>query len=360
MPTAPATCPGPVTQLAVARSRYLLVDLGRLAAAYAIVWLHTARSTTMVLSVSWTRFAVPFFAATAAYLVVIGATRAPQRTLAEYLPARLRRVFGPFIVWNLVYLAFKWAKWRALPEQPNDFPWAEILVFGSAYHLWFLPFIGLVSLALFAAARVAMLTRARGLVIGGLSLVGCGIAMCAGSVSAGPATGADASTWSAWPAWSFAWNCLPATLWGAALALANSHGVSGDVFSGKRRPGAQAFAWLTFALLEVCLAWYGRQVLLENLAGLALLYAALGLRVGRDDAPRRLRLANVAAVCGTLAMGVYLAHVLIIKTCEAIATRCQTPITPALDVSVFLLAAGGGTGLAWLLGRWKCTRWLLG
>ena len=53
-----------------------------------------------------------------------------------------------------MYLAFKLVKKTLAPEQPNDFGGWEMLIWGGAYHLWFLPFMLLVSLAVFPAVRL--------------------------------------------------------------------------------------------------------------------------------------------------------------------------------------------------------------
>ena len=79
--------------------------------------------------------------------------RKPERTFVEYGCSRFLRIYLPFLAWSAVYLGFKAAKSRLLPDQPNDFPGIEILWTGSFYHLWFMPFILLVSLAAFLVAK---------------------------------------------------------------------------------------------------------------------------------------------------------------------------------------------------------------
>src|SRR6201999_3637227 len=58
-----------------------------------------------------------------------------------------------------IYLAFKGAKSMALPDQPNDFPGWEFLWTGSFYHLWFMPFILVVSLLAFVLAQAVVARR---------------------------------------------------------------------------------------------------------------------------------------------------------------------------------------------------------
>ncbi len=63
------------------------------------------------------------------------------------------RIYVPFLAWSVVYLVFKGAKALLLPGEPNDFPGVEFLWLGSFYHLWFMPFMLLVTLGVFCLAR---------------------------------------------------------------------------------------------------------------------------------------------------------------------------------------------------------------
>src|SRR4051794_7968088 len=130
-----------------------MFDFARLVAIYSIVWLHTLRSPALI---SWTvlgRFAVPFFAAGAAFFVVDGLRRQPARPLGEYALGRVRRIYLPFLAWSGIYLVFKWVKSAVLPDQPNDFPGISALWTGTFFHLWFMPFVLLATLAVFVVGR---------------------------------------------------------------------------------------------------------------------------------------------------------------------------------------------------------------
>jgi len=88
-------------------------------------------------------------------LGISGVWRKPERTFAAYGRSRFLRIYVPFLVWSALYLGFKVVKSRFLPDQPNDYPGIEILWTGSFYHLWFMPFILMVSLAAFVVAKMA-------------------------------------------------------------------------------------------------------------------------------------------------------------------------------------------------------------
>ncbi len=149
----PVTVVSRPAKSAAINSRIAWLDFTRLAAAYSIVWLHTPRSPQLT---HWTvlgRFAVPFFTAGAVFFVIDGLRRQPQCTLREYTVNRFRRIYVPFLAWSLIYLVFKAGKKLALPDEPNDFSGIEVLWTGTYWHLWFMPFILLVTLGAFAMGQ---------------------------------------------------------------------------------------------------------------------------------------------------------------------------------------------------------------
>ena len=116
------------------------------------------------------------------------------------------------------------------------------------------------------------------------------------------------------------------------------------------RPGVTVIAIAAFLGLIGLLATVGRNTLIENLCGLTFLVAALQPCSTKWIAP--------LAQFGSLAYGIYLCHLLVIKTFEALAAKVHFPITWSLDVAIFFLAAIGSTLLAWSLSRSTRTRWL--
>src|SRR5689334_24487348 len=74
------------------RIRLPVLDVMRLLAAVAIVWLHTVTSPRLGPSVDpLTRFAVPFFTAGAVFLLMESVRRDPRRKWLSYAASRLRR-----------------------------------------------------------------------------------------------------------------------------------------------------------------------------------------------------------------------------------------------------------------------------
>lgn len=322
----------------VAQSRRAMIDVARLAAAYGIIWLHTPRFDALAASRSIGRFAVPFFVFSTVFFVFEGLARRPERTFGQYARARFLRIYLPFMAWSAIYLAFKVVKGFLLPEQPNDYPGVEILWTGGFYHLWFLPFILVVSLLAFVTAK-ATADRGRVELAVAVAAAVAGIVLAV-TPTPGPIlrTGAFAGCVA---------DALPAVCWALALGIA------------VRRPSARflespaaTMAGLLLAVASTAWVWrFGDAKLPATLAGLGVMVAALG--------PARTAWIGRLAKLGPLAYGIYLGHMLFIKVLEALAVALDAPVTWQLDVTVFFIAAASSTLLAWALSRRRQMRWLV-
>ena len=107
---------------------------------------------------------------------------------------------------------------------------------------------------------------------------------------------------------------------------------------------------LAAVALTLSLGTLGRNSRAENLSGIALLVFTLG----DWTSPLLERIARL----GPLAYGIYLSHLLFIKTLEAVQAKLHVPLSLTAALAIFVLAAAGSTLLAWLLSRWRATRWL--
>jgi surface polysaccharide O-acyltransferase-like enzyme len=338
-----ATLPAAVIQPAKSPkgvARLAWFDVARLFAAYAIVWLHTVHCEALGPWSVLGRFAVPFFAAGSVFFVIDRLRRQPQRGLQEYTINRLRRIYLPFLAWSAIYLLFKLVKFAALPDQPNDFPGIEVLWTGTFWHLWFMPFILVVTWGVFVFSRTIIGRPER-------EWIGCAIGLLAGAaiaVSPPPAQVAANRGFLL-----LAWQAMPAVCWGWAFALAISAGAPGlTKIVNHRLTSAAALA--LFAALVAWLAVFGRNTLVENLSGMVLLVAAL-----QPSAPESIsRIGRFGAV----AFGIYLSHPLFTKTLEAVAAKLHVATTWQLDLTIFTIAALGSTALSWALAQHRSTRWL--
>jgi surface polysaccharide O-acyltransferase-like enzyme len=324
MPDAPAT-------------NYPNLDAARVLAAYAVIWIHTARCPEMMPSVALGRFAVPFYLAAAVLLIIQGARRGRQRRFLAYLGHRSRRLLLPFAAWSGLYLLLKAIKYVALPNQPNDFPGAEALLVGTAYHLWFLPFLFAVSVVVYWLGALLSTPRTRGPVLVVALVSGLGW-----SLLPVPTTSPR------WEAVQFMWLALPGVCWAVVLATVWT-------YWPERRRHTSWWRGLAVLLWTAATCWLwstARQPLAEAMAGLAFLCLAL------DE--RTLRGAAWLGQFAPLAYGVYLSHLLWIKIGEAVFQHIGQPRTAAADLALFALVAWLSTVTAWLLSRWQRTRWLLG
>ena len=273
-----------------------MFDAARLLAAYSIVWLHTPRSEGLAHWSLLGRFAVPFFSAAAVFFVVDGLRRNPDRSLREYTANRLRRIYVPFLAWSAIYLVFKWIKEIAAPEQANVFPGIEALWTGTFFHLWFMPFVLVATLATFVVARRIIGNRAREM----KACVALGLAGLAIAVVQPPSIVAADTGFLL-----LAWQTLPAVCWGIAVAMVYGNGLqrisssaivraSNKMISEKgtvpfcsadsAKSGQSSiimldavsrFSAAAFIIAMGLLCAVGRNTLLENVAGMLLLVAAL-------------------------------------------------------------------------------------
>lgn len=318
--------------------RRVSLDLARLLAVYAIVWIHTPRSEMLTGATSLARFAIPFFVFAAIFFVFESLRRHPERTFARYFRSRFLRIYVPFLAWSGIYLLFKGAKSLLLPEQPNEYPGIEILWIGSFYHLWFMPFILAVSLVAFLVAKMVLPWRRLGQIV---AMLCWAVAILLASLPL-PMTPSEASREYLF----LIFNATPAVLMGIGLAI-----LSGPLSKLFEHRGATLFGLLLFLGATVAVFCLGRGRLLETFAGLGFMLISL--------AP--LQSASLArfAKLGRLAYGIFLSHLLLIKVAEAVASKIKISTSWEVDLGIFLLAVVGSTFLAWLLSRSSRTRWLV-
>jgi len=328
----------PPTEADASAPRRAMIDLVRLVAAYGIVWLHTPRAPGLEASRALGRFAVPFFIFCAVYLVFEGLRRDPRRTFVQYARARFLQIYVPFLAWSGVYLSFKLTKRLLVPEQPNDFPGIEILWVGGFYHLWFMPFILVVSLLAFMLGKMTVARNRLELTVGAAaSVAGLLLAITPTVRIIAPD---DVSG-------RLAVDALPAVCWAVALGVL------------LRRPAGRCLegpiaAIVGLALATGATAWmwrFGDAKLAATLGGLGFMLVAL--------VPVRLPCIARLARLGPLAYGIYLSHMLFIKILEALAAYWGAHVTWQLDVGVFVAAAGLSTFLAWGLSRWPRKRQII-
>jgi surface polysaccharide O-acyltransferase-like enzyme len=303
----------------------------RLVAALAVIWIHVPCSPELAWTTVFCRFAVPLFVASAAHFAVRAAYK--PHTSREYLLARVQRIYLPLLAWSGIYLLFKLAKARLLPDQPNDFPGVELLWTGGAYHLWFMPLVLGVCGASFLAARAVCKWKS-GTIAMVLPAVIAGLA-----ISLIPAPTSDAAL-------KLMWEALPAGIVGFAIGIADK--------SWKWLPMssvAQLACLILIAIIVGGEAIYGRQMTAEAMLGALLLCLALS--------PTATSLEQTLAPLGRLAIGIYFVHLLWIKIVEALANKLHFEATWQLDFLTLAATSTLAVATALLLARHRATAWLV-
>lgn len=342
--------------------RNLGLDTARVGAALGTVWIHSVQSEQMAPWGEVGRFAVPFFALTAAILLVEALYADPARGYRSYVGQRIRRLYAPFALWTGVYLLARALKHAVLHAgEPIAFH-PSILLNGSAHHLWFLPALALWTIVSFPLVKWVINHRRI-------------------SKQAGAALFVAAAAWAWWYSpptevapgvvglaqWKGVYHALhaldpglpyfadqnlrrfPCFLAGIAIAL----------FFGplqRLRDGIQTTsAWTGVFCTAACMievAQIGRNSLLAMIAGIGWTIAAYG-----RWSPRWVL--RVIGPLGRLSFGVYLVHVLLCEGVQAVGKRAGVPNTWWFDVAIFALSVAGSLALTWALRRFALTRWMV-
>lgn len=322
--------------------RIVMLDVCRLLAAVAVVWIHVPESASLLPWAAISRFAVPFFVAASVLTAFGTAYHHPTRPFYGYLRDRSFRIYLPFLIWSTIYLVARLSKeWILGAETSLDFR-LSLLWTGTSAQMWFLPYILVVNLAAFALARVLYFRRSCF-----VWLTAAGV-LVLGVIASIPAP-EPIRTLFGWGGVTFynGWNALPAAVWGACFAI---------VF--QRYPRLRRST--TVALLGLCLLiasqgyvrWTGRSSLFENLAGVGCLMLAMAPWSG--NALRRI------GALGGLSFGVYLAHMLFVEGFQSVGHAVGIPVSVPFDLVVFALSILGSTALAVALSRTALGRIAMG
>lgn len=132
--------------------RFEAVDLAKLAATAAVVWIHVTNCDESREFLPLCRFAVPFFTCAAVYFV-LHKVSSESASFGTYCLQRARRLYLPFMLWSGVYLAARYLKHAIAGAGSPIVLSPAMLLNGTTHHLWFLPFICLVSIATFGLAK---------------------------------------------------------------------------------------------------------------------------------------------------------------------------------------------------------------
>jgi fucose 4-O-acetylase-like acetyltransferase len=340
-----------------------MLDALRFMGAIAVIWQHSANSTASVPWHGLGTWGVPFFAAAAMFFLFEGVRRNPMRPFGSYALARVRRIYVPFAIWSVLYLLFRWTKHLVVDPQRTPRIVPSMFISGTAHHLWFLPFLMLVSICASPIAKWTVAARWRCLPVATICIIaGACIAYlplmpsvinpnAAQITDIAAIASAPEPPASAFPPWVWhlarspfgylanrTWYALPAVLWGTALgALA---GVIGKFMRSNALFGAAAAVLFVLAIaMEIRGLLPPR--LADNFAGALLVIVGLMPWTGQ--------IIRALAKQGAAAYAIYLVHLAYL---EAIMTILQKEMHMtegmSMDLEVFALS----TIISLFIGQW--------
>jgi peptidoglycan/LPS O-acetylase OafA/YrhL len=325
------------------------LDAARFLAALGVIWIHVCQSPA---TVEWSilgRFAVPFFAATAGFLLVASLADASKTRLRHFLRGRITRLYVPFLIWSAGYVLMKACKVHFLGDPQTDLPGWEFFYVGGAYHLWFIPFLIIASQLVFVLNWFASGDR-RGIQMGlAMLVVGATVAwqLTRWNLEPGPA--------------AFMLEALPGLLWGAGLAWAtraeSARGPRRDAFGD----GMQAIitSSIAFGVCLIASALAGRSIMLENASGVALLIFALATHRWTTRSAALGRIVHPLGQLGQVSLGIYFAHLMVIKVGESLLPIIGADTEWGRVAFLATAATVVSTSVAVLAAKSPRTRWLV-
>lgn len=336
----------------VTAERLVGLDSVRAVAALGIIWLHSGRSAAWEASQlgDLGRWGSSFLNLIAGFFLVVTLARWCARNagtgVGRYALHRIARLGAPFVIWSLIYLASRYANYFLFGKVTSlSIDWT-ILVYGTTYHLWFLPYLIAISLLTLPLAAWAIQSVARCRVAAGIAIA------CALCVIVLPT-----------PSW------LPER--GSVESLATS------VYS---RSPSFLFG-LALGLLHLSNVRFRVSTLMAGILGGTALFAA-GCATVSPNHELTMVWCRVTAICafvlgmglwsrhdsgalvqwlgrlGQLGFGVYLCHVLFLEGALAAASALHIPATILRDIGVFAVTVPASFGLAWMMRHTVFGRWL--
>lgn len=315
------------------------IDQARFLAAAGVVWIHSLRSESLQPLKEIGRFAVPFFVILTILLTMQGVDRSPSRSFKEFVAQRFQRLYLPMILWSFAYLALKCVKLVVQPNAPNDFPGISFFWGGTAYHLWFIPFMFVICLATFMMRKISIQTNRS---IRGISWL---LVVTAFSIAFAlpefPLAHLD-------PGLEWMWRATPATLLG--IALFNFSGTQTSAFElSPKMCGLAIFVGGLALLLSVL---QPDQLALQTIAGLMFFAVVF-------NAPSQLDSCTWLTHLGRLSMGIYFSHLLLVKVGEIFFDRFSFLHPEATDLLLFATSLLGSIAISFVLYRSEKTKWLV-
>ena|SRR5688572_6296620 len=317
--------------------RSTAVDIVKLVAAAAVVWIHVTACEQSRELLPLCRFAVPFFTCAAVYFALHKAQSARNSSLLAYSVQRARRLYLPFLVWGVLYLLVRLLK-HHFTGSGSPIVWSPALLLnGSAHHLWFLPFVCVLSIVAFTLSKRFGLPKAQDRGLWSLTFILLGVAL---ALTSCPVTIQPTEV----PLTYFvdhAWDALPSAFFGAALFFLLSV-IAPDV----------GLRWGVLFAGVICLGLefvHDDYLLFPHLAGAAFLF----FTVTQPHRPWMEPLQPWAE----LAFVIYLVHLFFVEGLQMLSDRFGSDTSLPADLSIWALSLVASAIAAKLLLRLRMLAW---
>ncbi len=324
-------------------SRLALLDATRLFAAIGIIWVHAAQSDIGLILYPIGTFGVPFYICVALLFMTRSLTRQPQASLKHYIGSRVTRVYVPFLAWTVVYLVLAEAK-TMLAERHFELPPWSVLYAGGQQHLWFLPYLMVVTMLAAVLVRLLQHRSVLQKIIAATFAV-AGLIIC---WIPEPTWIATRESFGDMEFFRYAFRAIPSVCFGLALALATC--------MNGRLPRSNTMLAIGGAILFI-----GALLLQHDMGSVKILRACAGVGILLVALwPVVVPMIERVGSLGRYSYGIYLSHLVFIRIVVLWTERYGVQPSIWLDLATAGFALIASLGLSIVLSRSKYTRWAMG
>ena len=336
------------------------MDAAKFMAAVGVIWIHTCQTPSTTGLASLGRFAVPFFTAAAGYLMVLSLQRKADVSLWSFAASRLQRLYLPFLAWSGIYVAFRWAKTLLFGGNESALVTWDIFILGGAYHLWFIPYLLVASIAGFLLIRFVNGSCSRQQNAATICYV-IGLILAIILNFGDETNGVVPLTAESEHVLAFMAMATPAFLWGLSLGWLQSANFSQQNRACFASSSLTIILSLTVIFLVTTMLTFasGRSALLESASGLALLLLAIygGLHFEGSGA-NNVWLEFVRKL-GQISFGIYFSHLVFIKVAEVFAAKLDVSDSVQTTTALFVVVVISSVIFSLIANRIRATRWLV-
>ncbi len=321
------------------------LDAGRFVACLGVIIIHTFGICSSFQNISAIgRFSVPFFVCTAVFLIAKSILNKPHQSFLTYFIQRFNRIYMPFLFWTGFDILVRNGK-QMLTGAPFVTLGPYLLANGSASHLWFLPFIMVLSLStFFYAQRILPLTWCKWgllfpLLLGGILVSQHSIPQ---HINNSNSDGLLNATYIV----NLGWHAFPSVLWSLGLApfLPQMRWLMEKWRSAK-------WIALTLAILLVVGCIFDSDPLLGNLAGLIFFLTTLGVWQGS--------IVRFMTWAGYYSYGIYLSHLAWVLGADFVLVTDRSSISGTKILLIFFIGLVGSLATSVAISRFNWLKWTI-